>query len=272
MGVSDRPYFAWLRSALESYERRSGHLAALGRERPRLDLWVLAGSRPNPSIEFVRDALGPTRASLRFLDKFSEDPGVERVDFNDLKALPDDACDVLIMSRAAYMITVAEEFLDHTRRIVRPGGLLIVDWLQGAADAPALHLPGRHDYAGFQALFLTTYCDPQFIAEFPGEFEAFLKHLNRPPAWVNLEAPGTRLPPWQRVRRALSRRVGSPAVTPANCLEAMRTALTRAGKRLIEPELMAQYFTIMFREARYFYPLSGKFHLYLLTVLRPVGK
>ena len=32
-----------------------------------------------------------------------------------------------------------------------------------------------------------------------------------------------------------------------------------------------EYFKVVFREARYFYPLSKKFHLYLLTVLRPVG-
>ena len=52
----------------------------------------------------------------------------------------------------------------------------------------------------------------------------------------------------------------------------MRVALSRVGKRLIEPDTLAQYFAVLFRDARYFYRLSGKFHLYLLTVLRPVGK
>ena len=170
------------------------------------------------------------------------------------------------------MIAVAEEFLDHARRIVRPGGLIIVDWLHGVAAAPVLHLPGRHDYPGHPAPFLTTYCDPQFIAEFPEEFEAFLRHVNRPPVWVSLEAPGARVALGQRIKRMLSPRPAGPAVTRDSCLQATRTALSRVGKRLIEPELMAQYFTILFREARYFYPLSGKFHLYLLTVLRPVGK
>ena len=92
------------------------------------------------------------------------------MDFSDLKGVPDDACDVLVMSRASYMIAAAEEFLDHARRIVRPGGVAVVDWLHGRAEAPA------------------------------------------------------------------------------------------------------HYVTVLFREARYFYRLSGKFHLYLLTVLRPVGK
>jgi len=272
LGVSDRPYFAWLRAALERYEARWGHLAALGRQRSRLDLWVLAGARMNPSIEFVRAALGPDRTSVRFMDRFAEDPDVERVDFNDLKGVPDDACDVLVMSRAAYMITVAEEFLDHARRIVRPDGVVIVDWLHGVADAPVLHLPGEHDYGRHRAPFLTTYCDPQFIAEFPGEFDAFLRHVNRPPWWLNSRASGRRPPLARWAQRLLSGRREGPAITRDNCLEAMRAALGRAGKRLVEPETMAQYFTIRFREARYFYPLSKKFHLYLLTVLQPVGK
>ena len=58
----------------------------------------------------------------------------------------------------------------------------------------------------------------------------------------------------------------------ANCLDAMRPALSRAGKRLVEGETLAQYFTILFREAGYFYRLFGKFHPYLFTMLRPVGK
>jgi hypothetical protein len=272
LGVSDRPYFSWLRAALGRYEEASRHLAALGRERVRLDVWVLAGARMNPSIEFVRTALGPEHTGLRLLDRFADEPGVERVDFNDLKGFPDNACDVLMMSRAAYMITAAEEFLDQARRIVRPGGLAIVDWLHGVADAPVLDLPGVHDYGRHQAPFLTTYCDPQFVADFPREFDAFLRHVNRPPSWVNLETPGRPLPLARRIERLLSSRQEGPGLTRANCLEAMQTALSRAGKRLIEPETMARYFTIVFREARYFYPLSGKFHLYLLTVLRPVGK
>jgi len=50
LGVSDRPYFAWLRAAIERYEAGSGHLDALGRERSRLELWVLAGAPTNPGM------------------------------------------------------------------------------------------------------------------------------------------------------------------------------------------------------------------------------
>ena len=43
------------------------------------------------------------------------------------------------------------------------------------------------------------------------------------------------------------------------------------GGRLIEPGLMEDFFKVAFRDARYLHRLTGKFHLYLLTVLRPVG-
>jgi hypothetical protein len=34
---------------------------------------------------------------------------------------------------------------------------------------------------------------------------------------------------------------------------------------------MEEFFKVSFRDARYLHRLTGKFHLYLLTVLRPVG-
>ncbi len=270
MGVSDRPYLAArghraVRSGLGAPGRSwAGALAART---------VGAGRSSDESgYEFVRATLGPEHTALRFFDRFADDPGVEWVDFNDLKSVPDEACNVLVMSRGAYMIRAAEEFLDHARRIIRPGGIAIVDWLHGRAEASALDLLGMHDYGRHQGLFITTYCDPQFIAEFPGEFDAFPRHVNRPPWWVNLADSGRPLSLARRVERQLFFRRQGPEITRANCLDAMRPALSRAGKRLIERETLAQYFTILFREAGYFYRLSGKFHLYLLTVLRPVGK
>jgi ABC-type multidrug transport system fused ATPase/permease subunit len=34
--------------------------------------------------------------------------------------------------------------------------------------------------------------DPEFPAEFPDVFEAFLRHVNRPPSWANVDHPGCR--------------------------------------------------------------------------------
>jgi len=39
-----------------------------------------------------------------------------------------------------------------------------------------------------------------------------------------------------------------------------------------EADTLGSCFKVTFRDARYLYPLTGKFHLHLLTVLRPVGK
>lgn len=269
MGVSDRHYFAWLAEALESFERASGELRAIGSRDGGADLWVLAGARTNPAIERVRDALGGAR--VQFLDRFERGPGVLAADFDDLGGLPGDACDVLMMTRASYMVEDPAAFLFHARRIVRPGGLMIVDWLHGAADAPLLTLPGSHVYEGRARAFHTTYCDGESVAELAGEFGALIEHVNRPPAWVDLERPGAAAPVGERLRRWLG---GGPRrrVTAATYLGTLRGELERAGKHLVEPEQLEPHFKVVFRDARYMYPRTRKFHLHLLTVLRPAGK
>lgn len=257
MGVSDHHYFAWLKGALERFERESGELAATGGGRP-VDLWVLAGARTNPAVELARDALGRRRTTVRWLDRFERGPGVVAADFNALGDMPDDSCDVLMMTRASYMIEDPARFFRDTRRMLRPGGLLIIDWVHGSAEAPALDLPGHHEYEGRRHPFRTTYCDPESLAEFAGEFAALIGHANRP-------ALG------QRVRRALGLPVPD-AVTPAGYLDTLRARLGQAGKQLVAPETLGPHFKVLFRDARYLYPLTKKFYLYLLTVLRPVGK
>jgi len=269
VGVSDRHYFAWLRGALERFESGSGLLAEIRRHEAAPALWVLAGARPNPAVDLVRAALGPS-VTVSFLDRFATDPGVVRADFNALGALPAEACDVLMMTRASYMVRDPRAFLSGARRLLRPGGLAIIDWVHGSADAPTLDLAGFHEYAGERTRFWTTYADPAFLADFSGEFGAFIRHVNRPPWWVSPERPGTRVGLGTAVSRLLGRRP-SRGVTLRGYLDALRADVGRAGGSLVEPALIEEYFKVVFREARYFYPLSKKFHLYLLTVLRPVG-
>jgi SAM-dependent methyltransferase len=271
LGVSDRHYFAWLAEVLDRFETLTGDLGQIGARAERPELWVLAGPRLDPPIERVRDALGRDRTTVRLFDRFARGPGVEPLDFNALAAVPGDACDVLMMSRASYMIEDPPAFLHHARRMLRPGGLLVVDWLHGSSEAPVLDLPGHHEYEGRARAFHTTYCDREALDEFPEEFGAFIRHVARPPRWVGLAEPGRPLPLRERARRLLA---GSPRrdVTLATYLDALRGDLGRAGKRLVEPETLGAHFKVLFRAARYFYPLVGKFHLYLLTVLAPVGK
>ncbi|HYB41794.1 MAG TPA: methyltransferase domain-containing protein [Candidatus Methylomirabilis sp.] len=269
MGVSDRHYFAWLTGALARFERESGELAAIGAGGGDT-LWVLAGARLDPGVTFVRAALGGERTTTRWLDRFARGPGVTAADFNALGGFPDAACDVLLMTRASYLIADPAAFLRDTRRMLRPGGLMIIDWLHGAAEAPRLDLPGHHEYEGRAWPFLTTYADAESLAEFGGEFDGFIRHANRPPSWVDLERPGRRVSIGRRVRHLLEKRPPD-GLTRATYLDALRGSLGRAGKHLVEPDALETHFKVVFRDARYLYPLTRKFHLHLLTVLRRVG-
>ena len=177
---------------------------------------MLAGARLNPAIELVRDALGRERTTVRWLDRFERgrtwSGGHERPRRASRGAL----CDVLMMTRASYMIADPPVFLRDTRRMLRPGGLMMIDWLHGAADAPRLDLPGHHEYDGRAYPFLTTYADAESLVERAEAFEAFIRHVNRPPSWVDLERPGqVGAPSAAGVRRVLGKRpVGSLTRAP----------------------------------------------------------
>lgn len=271
MGISDRHHFGWLTEALQAFERQTGRLAAIRARSEAPILWSLGAQRVDPPLEYLAAALGADPARVALFDKFPSDAGVIQADLNDLGALPESACDVLTVFRASYFVTSPPTFLGEARRIVRPGGLLIVDWLHGLSDAPVLGLPGDPRHGGQSTPFTTTYADPQMLVDFASEFDAFLRHVNRPPAWADVEHPGARVPLATRIARILGARPRRH-VTRDTYLEGCRAELERAGKHLIEPALMARYFEVVFRHARYFYPLVRKFNLYLLTVLDPVGK
>ena len=269
MGASDRHHFAWLREALGRFDDETGRLHALAREVREPVLWCLAEHRLSPAIDLVQERLGP-RVRVSFFDKYPTQPGVRPVDINRLEELPDRSCDVLTLFRASYFIEDPETFLVHTRRLLRPGGLAIVDWLHGGSDAPRLDLAAGACYGGVTIPFRTTYADAAALAAVPGEFGALIRHVNRPPAWANLERPGAPVPLGERLARMLGRGPRQ-RLAPAAYLDTVRGELRRAGKRLVEPDLLGRYFTVVFRDARYFYARARKFNLYLLTVLEPVG-
>lgn len=271
MGISDRHHFAWLTEALAACERGTGHLAAIARRRAQPTVCCLAGQRLDPPISSIVTALGADRTRVAFFDKFPNTSTVTELDLNDLGQLLDNAYDVVTLFRGSYFIADPRSFLAAVHRIVRPGGIFIADWLHGLSDAPILDLPGDPRYGGGSSPFMTTYADPQMLSEFPNEFRAFIRHVNRPPAWVNIERPGTPVPILTQLARAFG---AGPRrhVTVETYLDVCRMELGRAGKQLIEPALMEQYFKVVFRHARYFYPLVKKFNLCLLTILDPIGK
>ena len=272
MGISDRHHFAWLTEALASFEGEAGRFAAIRRENSAPALWGLAARRRDPVLDWIAKALGGDRTEVTLFDKFTDcADGVRRQDLNALENLPDNACDVLAIFRASYFVTCPAAFLAGARRIVRPRGLVVVDWLHGLSDAPVLDLRGDPRYGGGPTPFTTTFADAQMLAEFSDEFDAFLRHVNRPPSWANVERPGAPVPLGERLG-SLVGRGPRRQVTLGTYLATCRTELARAGKHLIEPPLMEQHFKVVFRSARYFYPHVRKFNLYLLTVLEPVGK
>ncbi len=271
MGISDRHHFGWLTGALARFERETGRLGAIGRAGGEPVLWGLGARHVDPVLAYVAETL-ESRTRVALFDRFPEGaPGVRALDINALESLPDDACDVLAVFRASYFIAEPATFLAQAHRVLRPGGLAIIDWLHGLSDAPVLDLRGDPRYGGGSTPFTTTYCDSQFLADFAPEFGALIRHVNRPPASADVERPGARVPWRAWIARALG---GGPRrrVALATYLDVCRADLARANKQLIEPPLMEQYFKVMFRHARYFYPHVGKFNLYLLTVLEPVGK
>jgi SAM-dependent methyltransferase len=268
MGDSDRHHFAWICGALQAFEAQTGRLSAIGSTGSQAPtLWSLAEQRMSPPVEYIRTRLGH-RTELVLCDLFPKSPGVRTLDINQLDDVPDHACDVVTLFRASYFIADPAKFLESLRRLLRPGGVAIIDWLHGLSDAPMLDLTGDPRYGGGSTPFLTTYIDATFPVEFAAEFDALLRHVNRPPWWCNMARPGASLPARERLRHLLC---GTPrrSVSRATYEETLRGELRRAGKNLIEPPLLESYFKVVFRHARYFYPRVRKFNLYLLTVLEP---
>ena len=267
MGVSDRPYFDWLTGALDRCERARGLFGALGRARPTVDVWGLAERQQTPAMGWLRAAVAPARPQVTLLDKFGDAPGVRPVDLNRLDAEPAGACDVATILRASFFVTDPPGFLRNLHRLLRPGGLAVVDWLHGCSDAPVLDFPLDPRYGDAPSPFVTTYMDAAFMAACPGEFDRFIKDVNRPPWTANLARPGQRVGVAERLLR-IAELGPQRQISRATYAEALRADLHRAGKRLVEPELLERHFEVVHRDARYLHRQTGKFNLYLLTVLR----
>jgi len=275
LGVSDRWHFSWLCAAVSQFEAEQGALARIGATQT-VAIAALAEQRMTPPLARLTELIGRERTRVDFYDKFPTDSSVKILDLNDLSALDDNAYDVVTLSRASYFIAEPERFLADLSRILRPEGLALIDWLHGLSNAPVLTLPGTPQYGGEAAPFLTTYGDAQFLSEFPQEFAAFIRHVNRPPWWVDM----TRLRRRRTVAEGLRRWVAGAGkvtsvretLTPETYLHVLDQELARVGKRLIGAATLEAHFKVLFRHARYFYPHVKKFNLYLLTVLTPVGK
>jgi SAM-dependent methyltransferase len=201
LGISDRHHFEWLTSALGRFEAQQGKLAALAHKSGPHAIWCKAGQQEIPPVVSLRDSLGSAHREVVCFDKFPTGPGVHPIDLHALEGLPDAACDVRALFRASYFINDPPRFLAQVLRALRSGGLAVIDWLHDVSDAPVLGVQGDEGYGG--APRITTYCHPQIPHEFTDEFGRFPRHVNRPPAWADVEKPGTPVSCRERGRRVI---------------------------------------------------------------------
>ena len=149
MGNSDQSYFRWLVGAL----KRSGIGASS-------ELVVLGGMRRNPAIDYLQPNY------IRFLDRFAKGPDVECIDFNHLESMSSHMTDMIMMTRASYLIADLHAFFFHTHRMLRANGMMIIDWVRGSAEAPCDGIRGSHVYDGVQYPFRMMWPDDQALAPF----------------------------------------------------------------------------------------------------------
>ena len=159
MGISDNAYMAWLIAALARYERATGGITA----KQRRDLLVIGGGRSNRAIEWVQKTMSDD-ATICYWDLYERGSTVEIVDFNNLTLKPDHICDIIMMTRASYLLKNLDDFLSHARRLLRPHGLMMIDWLYGSAEVSCRGVRGVHHYNNDTQPFVTTY-DGQIVAK-----------------------------------------------------------------------------------------------------------
>jgi SAM-dependent methyltransferase len=185
MGESNPAHFRWVSSEFLAHR----HVFA-GLRQPAT-VFGIAEQGTTPPLETLANVLGG-QPTFRFFDLTPTNAAVERLDINKLDGLPSGACDVITLFRASFFIRDQRHVLAGFHRILRPGGIAVIDWLHGHSDYPVLDLgPGQQ--------YTTTYLDDSLL-DLPA-FDAFLAHIRRPPRWRHL-------------MRAVLRRLRHPTLPP----------------------------------------------------------
>lgn len=248
MGESNAAHFLWLSGAIRE------NLAVL-KDLPRNSVvFAIGEQRATPPLEELTGTLG-SGTTVRLFDLYPNNASVERLDVNELSSLPAGAADVITLIRTSVFIRDPKHVISGFHRILRPGGVVVVDWLHGTSDAPVLDLGQPYS---------ATYLDGELL-RLPA-FAAFLRHVAQPPRVAHAV-------------RVLLRRVRHPHLPPVPFLLRGRrvtlaeypTVLSRvlheAGKWLITPHDLAPHFRVRARDARYFYPETRTFACWALTIL-----
>ncbi len=250
MGESNAAHFAWLQDAIQEHAALFKHLLA----RP-VTIYAIGEQVVTPPLAALKTLLGGS-VTIQCFDLYPMNADVSRLDVNDLDGLAAGSCDVVTLLRTLF-IRNPQHVLTGFHRILRPGGLVIVDWLHGSSDAPVLTL----------GPYTATYLDDELL-RLPA-FSEFLEHVQHPPRLrhagraVLRRLRHPRLPPVPFLGR------GTP-VNTATYRAVLHRTLKNAGKRLIEERDVEPYFIVRARGARYFYPWTRTFGCWAFTIMERV--
>src|SRR5258708_3003247 len=122
MGESSPAHFTWLSSAILE------HRHVFGRLRQPPTVFAIAEQGETAPLSELANVRGG-RTTVRLFDLTPTSAAVERLDLNRLGGLPSGAFDVITLFRASFFIRDPAHVLAGFHRILRPGGILVVDWL-----------------------------------------------------------------------------------------------------------------------------------------------
>ena len=205
MGTSDPFYFPWHKKLAYNldpflYKKRDINALSIAETQAPLIYYYL--ERINIKFNEIKTFDFCDQESK--LTKYMTDEGFKKIsnqihikgDFNNqLTKFNDATFDFITAFRCTPYMEKPEDFFKEMHRLLKPGGVLIVDWVNGFSDFPLLDLGfcwnnGDADiFNGKITSFnQTSYIDQTFLDLFPEEFKFLINHINKPNLRKRFEA------------------------------------------------------------------------------------
>lgn len=205
MGTSDPIYFPWQEKLAHNLEP-----ILYGREEMKA---LSIGEVQAPSVYYFLKKINIKFKEIKTFDfcekqtnltKYMVEESFQRLNnqihikgnFNKkLTQFSDQEFDFITAFRCTPYIPQPEHFLKEVYRILKPGGVLIIDWVNGYSSFPLLDL-GYCWHRGDADIFnenitsfnQTSYIDQTFLDLFPEEFNFLINQINRPNLRKRIEA------------------------------------------------------------------------------------
>lgn len=257
MGISNEFHFAWLNEVIGRQRQRILNATA---ETPMLI--GLSEQAPNPVF---KELFGKQAFTYQGYDRYPKTADIQKYEINHLGGIQTGPADFVTCFRASYFMEDKEPFFREVKRLVKPGGFLAMDFLIGSALAPdvgyrygAGPVDASYDRSA-PSVFKTTLYDDRLLETSYPEVAALCRHARRWPldaAWRYLRNTGWRQ--WPDIFRL-------GGLTPETLGSSMQTLFAPAN--LISLADFARHdFSVLEFDARYFYPATRKFNLYIVTL------